>query len=240
MGIGRKLCAALAVTLALAGVLGTVWGWYSRQRELRCQVKSLEDRVAALEPAQWEKQWNLAKWYNYNLEQGTPALGSFYPGILDMGDGAMALLEVPQLGQRLVIRHGARGPVGHDPDTPFPIGGRGNHTVLQLSRGYGWTEGMTVYIDCLGRRQSYRVESIQVMPESWSTERPTEAGGDYLTLVYDQGNTRTIIRCVRSQALSVLETPSSRNVRWLVLALPWLPVAAALVQKCLAKRVQRL
>jgi hypothetical protein len=131
----------------------------------------------------------------------------------------MAVLEVPELGLKLPVSHGQGGVVGHDRDTALPIGGRGRHTVLFLRRGYNWAEGMLLSVECVGLRLTYRVESLQVMPRPWPVERPVEAGQDLLTLVYDRPNTRTIIRCVRCQVLTVREKQPLCAAGWAAAAL---------------------
>lgn len=223
-----KICTALAFLLALGAVLWTVQGWYRDRQERELQAAALESAVAMLGEGERIHQRNLAKWYNYHLEQGTTGLRAFYDSILNLGNGMMGVLEVPELGLRLPISHSGGSVVCHDPETPLPIGGRGRHTVLNLSDFHFWAEGQLVYIDCMGQRLTYRVESVQVMGAGWSAERPTEAGQDLLTLVYDRKDTRTLIRCVRSEEL-VLREGEGRNYQWSVLSvLPILLVFPAL------------
>lgn len=220
----RKLWVAV---LCLALCL-TVWALNVRCAEAEedaRQVAALEAAVASLGEAQLEKHRDLAKWYNYQLEQGKMELRGNYDDILNLGNGRMGLLEVPELHLRQVICHGTAGEVGHDPASPLPIGGLENHTVLTLTRWYPWEPEQAVYIDVLGQRLNYRVESVQVMRAGWSVERPRSAGQDLLTLVFDQGSTRTIIRCIRCTGLTVREKEESRNVGWLPilpLCVPWL------------------
>ena len=193
----------LAILLAFAATMFPVVQWLTDEWKNAEQIAELESSVAALDAAEVESLRNLAKWYNFQLEQGTGGLRAAYWNILDLGEGAMGILEVQPLNLRQIIYHDRQGKVGHDPNTPFPLGGRGRHTVLWLGEAYDWEQGMQVHIQCLGQRITYRVESIQVMPGLWSVERPTEAGQDLLTLVWDRGNTRTLVRCVRSQELTV-------------------------------------
>lgn len=198
-----RLWTVLAVLLALAVTVLPVAKRISFYQENAWQLAAFETRMNGLGDAQLERQRNLAKWYNYSLKLGDPALPWAYSGILDFGDGAMAVLEVQALDLRLPVFHGTEGTVGHDPSTSFPIGGRGNHTVLTLRAAYDWEVRMPVYIECLGKRLAYQVESVHVMPMGWCTDRPTQAGQDLLTLVHDSGSTRTLIRCVRCLDLTV-------------------------------------
>lgn len=172
-----------------------------RMREIIRKAEELESEMASLGREEAELQRNLAKWYNYNLELGTPGLEPFYETILNFGQGRMAVLALPDWEWKVPIYHGSGGLVWHDPSTPLPMGGRGNHTVLWISESFPWTEGMSLYIDCLGQQLIYRVESVQVMGAGWSPERPTEGVRELLTLVYDRANTRTLVRCVRCSEL---------------------------------------
>lgn len=195
---GKKLCLILAIILAMGLAVRQIRKEQARMRELNRQAEKLESAMEALGPGEAERERNLAKWYNYNLELGTSGLEEIYDGILNFGQGGMAVLEVPEWELKLAVYHGTGGIVTHDRSTPLPLGGRGKHTVLVLSEPLPWTEGMGLYIACMDQRLIYRVESVQVMVGRWSPERPTEAGQDLLTFVYDRGDTRTLVRCVRS------------------------------------------
>lgn len=225
-----KIWTVLAFFLALAASVCPVAMRIAGEREAARQAAALEEKVDALGTEDREMQRNLAKWYNLQLQQGATDHQEAYGNILNFGDGAMGLLEVPELKLKLVIRHGAEGAVGHDPATSFPIGGRGNHTVLTLTEDYPWAAGMAVYIVCLGERLSYRVEGVQVMPAHWPADRPTDGGQDLLTLICNQGKTRTIIRCVRSQDLTVRQTAlPPLPALWMAVSVPAMAVLPALI-----------
>ena len=219
-----------AFLLALAVTVLPVFHRLAAERESLRQVETLEERVKALGSEQIDHQRNLAKWYNLQLAQGVQSHRGAYGNILDFGDGAMGVLEVPELHLKRVICHGAEGDVGHDPASSFPIGGRGNHTVLILGEQHSWAAGQAVYIDCLGERLSYRVESVQVMPAFWPTDRPAAPEQELLTLVCDRGSTRTIIRCVRCRELTVRSAPAlPLSALWLAASTPMVLVLPALL-----------
>lgn len=186
LGVAAALAAVL---LPVARCLGEHWENERIAAELKMQMESLGGEET-------EKQWNLARWHNWNLtlENPDPGFRAAYDTILDLGQGRMGLLEVTDWNLVLPITHGIGGEAGHDPDTPLPIGGRGSQTVIWLDSDYPWAENMVLYIEIPGVRQCYRVQSVQVMPTGWSTEAP--AGEEMLTLAHDSGNKRTIIRCV--------------------------------------------
>ena len=193
----KTLCLALAVLMAL--------GWKQQNeirkeemlREMNRQADAVESAVAALSAEDINHQRNLARWYNYNLELGAAGLEGAYETILNFGRGRMAVLGVPEWELRMAIYHGSGGAVYHDPATPLPLGGRGDHTILYLTQPFPWAEGMSLYIDCLGRQFTYRVESIQEVDALRSPEGHQDEGKNMLTLVFDRENTRTLIRCTR-------------------------------------------
>lgn len=213
----KILCLGLAVLLALGLTKSKKPNRETLFRELNRQAETVELVVAALEPEQITHQKNMTKWYNYNLELGTPGLEGSYETILNFGEGRMGVLGVPEWELRMVVFHGSGGAVNHDPDTPLPLGGREDHTVLYLTEDFPWEEGMSLYIDCLGQQLTYQVESIRVADrkETWEQEEYP------LTLVYDRENTRTLIRCVRCGDLVLRQGEQGAHF-------PWAAPAAAL------------
>lgn len=198
MGKIRKiLCLTLAVLLVLP--------WHRQKQlpgemsvqELNRQAEKVESAVANLSTEDINHQRNLAKWYNYNLELGTAGLEGAYETILNFGQGRMAVLGIPEWQLRMPIHHGGGGVANHDPATYLPLGGRGQHTIVYLTEYFPWTGGMSLYIDCLGQRLTYRVERVQITDEI----EPQEEGENLLTLVYDRGESRTLIRCTRCAEL---------------------------------------
>lgn len=213
----KTLCLILSVLLVLGLARAIKPNRDSMRRERNSQAEAVESAVAALEPEQITLQKNLAKWYNHNLELGTQGLEEAYETILNFGEGWMGVLGVPEWELRMPICHGSGGTVNHDPDTPLPLGGREDHTVLYLAEDFPWEEGMSLYIDCLGQRLTYRVESIRVT----DGREPREGEANLLTLVYDRGKTRTLIHCVRCADLVMRQRENGIHF-------PWAAPAAAL------------
>lgn len=210
----KTLCLVLAVVLVLGLAQQRKLRGNSSARELIRQAEELEASVAALGPEEMTHQRNLARWYNYNLELGTDGLEEAYETILNFGGGRMAVLGVPEWELRMPIYHSGGGGINHDPATSMPIGGRGTHAVLHLNQSFPWTEGISLYIDCLGQRLTYRVVSVQVEDGKTEPERPGEKGEDLLTLVFDQEETRTQIRCERSGELVIRQEESGAHFPW--------------------------
>lgn len=187
---------ALGVAAALAAVLlPFAWRVQSHLAHKKAAAE-VGMQMDAMDDGEVAKHWDLARWYNRNLtlENPEPGFWAAYDAILDLGQGRMGLLEVPEWDLALPITHGINGEAGHDPDTPLPIGGRGSQTVIWLDAEHPWAEDMEVYLELPGQRRCYRVVSVQMMPIGWSTEVP--AGQEMLILARDSGNRRTIVRCV--------------------------------------------
>lgn len=196
--MGRKWIGIVTFLAVVAALLAVTVPVYARILELREQeraIAALRERIESLDEEEIRMQRNLCRWYNQNLCSPEPEryFRMAYDSILNLGEGIMGMLEVPELGLCIPITHGANGAAGHDPDSSFPVGSQENHTVLHLDEAYLWEEGMAVWIWIPGQRLWYRVESIQVMPGGWNTACPSPA--EMLILVFDRGNTRTIVRC---------------------------------------------
>lgn len=231
--MGRKeigLWTAAAFLWALLAVLASVGQGVDRSFREKAEIRALELRMGAMEEKTVEKQLKIAKWYNLQLEQGHYVSQWDYESILDLGEGKLGLLRVPELGLSLPITHGIGGVAGHDPATALPLGGRGEQTVLYIGRYGSWQEGMTVQTALPGAEGDWQVVSIQVMPSGWPVDHP--AGSALLTLVYDRGSTRTIVRCCPGQG-SPLKKPDAdalgkQALFWGISPLFWIPVLCVL------------
>lgn len=194
--MGRKgmgFCAALCFLGAFLAVTVSAWMGIQRCLEQRAAVATLELRMASMEEKAAQKHLNIAKWYNWSLEQGNFVPEWDYQNVLNLGEGEMGLLHIPAEKLSFPITHGIGGVAGHDPATSLPVGGRMSHTVLYIEKAVSWREGMEVWTILPGIRLQWQVQSIRVMPAGWPWDYPEEES--LLTLVYDKGNTRTLIRC---------------------------------------------
>lgn len=86
--------------------------------------------------------------YNNNLSElingfsyDTDSVIDGYDDILNFGDGLIGYIDIPKINVKLPIYHGDTDKVlekgvAHIPNTAFPIGGIGNHSVLSAHTGY--------------------------------------------------------------------------------------------------------
>lgn len=129
-----------------------------------CGEQRLGVEAVAVEPVRLDEnsslQRDLARWYNVNLMSDGPEAGfqQAYSGILWYEGGVMGYIEIPSQGRILPILHdGGSGGFIHDARTAFPIGGRGNHSVLTCDTSLALTEGEEILIRILGETLHYTV-----------------------------------------------------------------------------------
>lgn len=196
--MSRKMVGILTVVLVLfaAALPCLVVGSSLRAlADTEAAVERLTEQTALLDDEAVRRQRNLARWYNWNLtaKQADEGFEEAYSGILDLREGMMGYLEIPETGQRLPIYHGVeeasqtRG-VGHLPGSAFPVGGNGNHTVLMGTDDFGkLREGELFYIHVLDMTLVYAVTGIREVSPGQTAGLSPSAGEDLCTLVTTRG-----------------------------------------------------
>lgn len=103
------------------------------------------DSISAADRSQY---LSAAAEYNNNLSElvngfsyDTASVIDGYDDILNFGDGLIGYIDIPKINVKLPIYHGDTDQVlekgvAHLPNTAFPIGGVGNHSVLSAHTGY--------------------------------------------------------------------------------------------------------
>jgi len=183
------------------------------------QITQLSDEVIA-------GMWEEARVYNDSLN-GVPVPDPFIPGsgrvlpenyrsVLDVGEGIMGYVDIPNINVYLPIRHGVSDEVlekgaGHIEQTTLPIGGIGNHSILTAHTGLTSAEmfnrltevvkGDMFLLHVLDKTFTYEVDEITViLPEEIEKLLPVE-GEDYVTLVtctpYGVNSHRLLVRGTR-------------------------------------------
>lgn len=210
-------------------------------------IQHYKEGVSARSLAQIEEEKQKAREYNAMLtgvsieDPFVPGSGSVLPenytSVLDF-DGPLAYLEIPRIGQRLPVFHGAGSTVlekgvGHLDATAFPIGGEGNHAVLTGHRGLVKAKlftdldklepGDIFYIYVLDETLVYEVDRVLVVEPQDTEELRPVAGEDYVTLItctpYGINSHRLFVRGRRifPGAISAMpafpaQTAASRNM----------------------------
>lgn len=129
------------------------------------------------------------------------------------GDGGIGYIEIPRIGQKLVIYHGTdektleKG-VGHVEGTSLPIGGDTSHCILSGHRGlpsaklFSDLDKMTIgdyfCITVLDYTLTYEVDQIRIVNPDDFTKFTMEQGKDQVTLVtctpYGVNSHRLLVR----------------------------------------------
>lgn len=221
--ISRLLPVILIPAFFLAGIAMLAYPFVSNYiNELHSShaIQQLEQELENADDAELKRQRELAERYNESLRNTGEA--SEYPydynEILAFPGGIMGYIDIPAISVHLPIYHGtdedvlAKG-VGHLPDTAFPIGGTGNHSVLTGHTGLPSAKlftdlcklsvGDLFYISILGETLTYEVDQIKtVLPSEVGELLPT-AKEDYCTLVtctpYGVNSHRLLVRGHRVQ-----------------------------------------
>jgi len=157
--------------------------WYhsNQQESIRMNYNEM---VAVMAAAEIEYELERARVFNAGLtgihiqDPFVPGSGSVrsveYYSILNF-DGIMGHIEIPSIGVNLPIRHGtadttlARG-AGHMENTPYPIGGYGNHSIITAHAGLvsmrlftdvvSMRPGDYFFVQVLNHRVAYRVDFV--------------------------------------------------------------------------------
>jgi sortase A len=178
-------------------------------------VQSLGQQMQNTSRAELDRQLALARGYNASLLDRQP-FPTEYGIILNFGDGIMGFLRIPCIDVELPVYHGvdssvlAKG-VGHMPQSAFPIGGEGNHSVLTGHTGLPSAElftdlikmrlGDLFYITVAGEELVYRVDQILTVTPVDNAALAPESGKDYCTLVtctpYGINSHRLLVRGTR-------------------------------------------
>lgn len=110
-------------------------------------IDNYKSKVADLKDSK-SKYFTDAEEYNHNLSKlvndftySSDSVIDGYDNILNFGDGLIGYIDIPKINVKLPIYHGDTDKVlekgvAHIPNTGFPIGGIGNHSVLSAHTGY--------------------------------------------------------------------------------------------------------
>ena len=185
--LSRRRQNLLMVILVVLGVAILIYPdiahWYHSNQLVALQ-QEYNEMVAIMAAEEIEHELNRARIFNDNLT-GIHVQDPFVPGsgsvrsreyyeILNF-DGIMGRIEIPMIEVNLPIAHGtsdrvlARG-AGHMENTPFPIGGIGNHAIITAHTGmlnmrlftylYRLDYGDLFFVEVLGERIAYEVDFI--------------------------------------------------------------------------------
>ena len=246
----------LAFLLGLAIFVYPSLSDYLARRIVIREADTYDKHITQLSGEVIEQMWEEARDYNDSLN-GNPVPDPFIPGsgrvlpenylrVLDVENGIMGYVDIPDIRVYLPIRHGISDEVleegvGHIEQTSLPIGGIGNHSILTAHTGLvgaemfnrliELTQGDVFQIHVLDATFTYEVDDISViLPEEIESLLPV-AGEDYVTLVtctpYGVNSHRLLVRGTRIENIENEErTIQKIAFPWELL---WLVVVAILI-----------
>ena len=210
-GAGRYVVPVLIGLLFLTGMAVMLYPVYSNlyftylsDREVAGHAQAVD----AIDPQQAALELDRATRYNAQhavnapydaFSADSPAVDAEYDSLLNPhGDGAMGYLEIPAIGQKLMVYHGTSAEVldkgiGHLRGTSLPVGGKSTHCVLSGHRGVPSAKLFTdldqlrmgdVFSVCVyGEHFAYEVEDISVVKPEELSQLAIQPGRDLMTLV---------------------------------------------------------
>lgn len=146
-------------------------------------ISNYSQSVNTLSEQAVKDEFRAASEYNKEISErvsvsyATKASVSGYDEILNF-DGIIGYIKIPEIDVNLPIYHGSDESVltkgaAHLPNTSFPIGGVGNHTVLSAHTGYPTQvffdnlpelkSGDLIYINVLDRQLTYSVVELNIV-----------------------------------------------------------------------------
>ena len=199
---------------------------YINSRQSDSAVMQYLDTALHLDEDEYEEKIKLADEYNAslvgNVIVGDPfatAGGEFdkYSQLLEIDETTIiATVEIPQLEVNLPVYYGTGEEVlekgiGHLNYSSLPVGGNTTHSVLTGHTGLGGLKlfsdldqletGDVFYINCMGKRLTYKVDNIATVLPQETELLQIEAEKDYVTLVtcapYGVNTHRLLVRGTR-------------------------------------------
>ena len=237
----------LAFLLGLAIFIYPTLSDYLTRRIVIQEADTYDKHITELSGEVIDEMWEEAIAYNNSLN-GNPVPDPFIPGsgrvlpenylrVLDIEDGIMGYVDIPDIRVYLPIRHGTSDEAlekgaGHIEQTSLPIGGLGNHSILTAHTGLVGAEmfnrlielkrGDVFRIHVLDETFRYEVDDINViLPEEIESLLPV-AGEDYVTLVtctpYGVNSHRLLVRGTRIEDVEDVErVVRKQEVPWKLL-----------------------
>ncbi|MGM0213615.1 class C sortase [Enterococcus sp. AZ109] len=193
-----------AIVMIVAGVailLYPIVGNYLANRERSEATAEYDQVLERMSQEEIKQQWQLAKEYNryvYQKQQGENPEPMAYENIASIGD-TMGTIDIPAIDiKEMPFYHGTsyqtldKG-LGHIEMTSIPVGGENTRAVITGHSGVknqvlftdvrNLTEGDIFYINILGKRLAYEIESFEEILPSEVEKINIQPGKDKVTLL---------------------------------------------------------
>ncbi|MGM0112756.1 class C sortase [Enterococcus sp. DIV0187] len=200
-----KWIMSFAIFMIVAGVAVLMYpivGNYLANRERSAASISYDDSLKKMSTKKKKEQYEVAKIYNtyiFNKQQGHSAEPMVYKNILKNDSGVMGTIDIPGIDiEQMPFFHGTsfktldKG-LGHLEESSIPIGGKNTRAIITGHSGVqnqvlftdvkNLEEGDIFYINILGKRLAYQIESFEEILPSEAEKVKIVPGKDIVTLL---------------------------------------------------------
>ncbi|MBO0452071.1 class A/C sortase [Enterococcus sp. MJM16] len=194
-----------AIFMIVAGVLVLLYpivGNYLANRERSSASTAYDHALKKMSKKEKAEQYELAKRYNayiFDKQQGKLPEPLAYKSIIKNESGVMGTIDIPAIDiEKMPFYHGTsfktldKG-LGHLEGTSIPIGGKNTRSVITGHSGVknqilftdvkNLQEGDLFYINILGKRLAYKIDSFEEILPSESDKVNIVKGKDRVTLL---------------------------------------------------------
>lgn len=199
------LVMGFAIFMIVAGVIVLMYpivGNYLANRERSAASTSYDNALKKMSIKEKKEQYELAKIYNHYIfdkQQGKSAEPMVYKNILKNDAGVMGTIDIPAIDiEQMPFYHGTsfktldKG-LGHLEDSSIPVGGKDTRAIITGHSGVqnqvlftdvkNLEEGDIFYINILGKRLAYQIESFEEILPSEAEKVKVVPGKDMVTLL---------------------------------------------------------
>ncbi|MGG5370181.1 class C sortase [Enterococcus sp. AZ196] len=200
-----RLVMGFAIFMIVAGVLVLLYpivGNYLANRERSSASTAYDHALKKMSKKEKAEQYELAKRYNsyiFDKQQGKLPEPLAYKSIIQNESGVMGTIDIPAIDiEKMPFYHGTsfktldKG-LGHLEGTSIPIGGKNTRSVITGHSGVknqilftdvkNLQEGDLFYINILGKRLAYKIDSFEEILPSESDKVNIVKGKDRVTLL---------------------------------------------------------
>ncbi|MBO1306233.1 class A/C sortase [Enterococcus sp. 669A] len=193
-----------AIVMIVVGVIILLYpivGNYLANRERSEATAQYDQVLKRMSQEEIQQQWQLAKEYNryiYQKQQGGNPQPMAYKNIASIGN-TMGTIDIPAIDiEQMPFYHGTsyqtldKG-LGHIEETSIPVGGKNTRGVITGHSGVknqvlftdirNLVEGDIFYINILGKRLAYEIESFEEILPSEVEKVYIQPGKDKVTLL---------------------------------------------------------
>lgn len=200
-----NLVMGFAIFMIVAGILVLLYpivGNYLANRERSSASTSYDNALKKMSKKEKAEQYELAKLYNqyvFDKQQGHHPDPIAYKSIIKNESNVMGTIDIPAIDiEKMPFYHGTsfktldKG-LGHLEGTSIPIGGKNTRSVITGHSGVknqilftdvkNLQEGDLFYINILGKRLAYQIDSFEEILPSESDKVKIVEGQDKVTLL---------------------------------------------------------